>query len=229
MPITPDIPKAEVAIVELTNAFRATSGLQALKRDPALTTAAQGYARFLAASTAFSHEADGRRPADRIKAAGYQACTSAENLAWVSDSRGFATHDLATQMVEGWKASPPHRKSMELPLVTETGVAIVKTRSEEKYIGVQLFGRPASMQYTFEIENRGSQAVPYSLAGEAMRVEPNMLVRHTLCEPTEITFETKAGGLVSKPTTARFETKGAQVYRLTSGKGGTIAVQIDRK
>ena len=66
MPVMPDIPKVEAAIVEQTNAFRAGNKLGAVVSEPALTKAAGDFARFLAASTIFSHEADGRRPVDRI-------------------------------------------------------------------------------------------------------------------------------------------------------------------
>ena len=226
MPVTPDIPKAEALVIELTNAFRATSKLQGLRSEPALTTAARDYARFLAATTIFSHEADGRRPIERIKAAGYKPCTTAENLAWMSDTRGFATGDLATRMVDGWKGSPPHRKNMELPLVTETAVAIVKARGEEKYISVQLFGRPASLQFSFEIENGGGRAVAYALAGNQMRIEPNTMVRHTICEPGEVAFVTRPGSFRSKPVTARYAASDGQVYRLTAGPSGEVAIAV---
>lgn len=226
MPITPDIPKVEVAIVELTNVFRASVKQQSVKIDAALTRAARDYARFLAASTVFSHEADGRRPIDRIKAAGYLPCSTAENLAWMSDSRGFETQDLAVKMVEGWKGSPPHRKNMELPLVTQTGVAVVKARSEEKYVAVQLFGRPASLQYKFEIVNNAGRPVAYSIAGQEMQIEPNILVRHTACEPGEVAFQVKRGGLLAKAVTARYPAQDGQVFRLTGNGNGQINVEV---
>lgn len=229
MPVLPDIPKAEIAIVELANAFRATQKLSAVKSDPVLTRAARDFARFLAASTIFSHEADGRRPADRIKAAGYQACSTAENLAWMSDSRGFETRDLATRMVEGWKASPPHRKNLELAHVTETGVAIAKVRGQEKYMAVQLLGRPTSLQYSFQIENLAGRAVDYAAFGKSLKIEPNTMVQHTVCEPGEVTFQLAPGGLLSKPAISRFETKGGHVFRLTRSAAGDIGVEVRAK
>ena len=81
MPILPDLPKAEAAIIEQTNAFRAANSLSALKPAGVLDRAARGYASFLSTTTLFTHEADGRRPIDRIKAAGYEPCSTAENLA----------------------------------------------------------------------------------------------------------------------------------------------------
>lgn len=229
MPILPDIPKAEAAIVELANAFRTTSKLHAVKGDPALTRAARDFAGFLAATTIFSHEADGRRPADRIKAAGYKACSTAENLAWMSDSRGFETRDLAHRMVEGWKGSPPHRKNLELPHVTDTGVAIAKVRGQDRYMAVQLFGRPASLQYTFQIENLAGRTVNYAAFGKSLKIEPNTTVQHTVCEPGEVSFQLAPGGLISKPSTSRFDTKEGNVFRLTRSSTGDIGVEVRSK
>ena len=147
--VTPDIPKTEIAIVEMTNAFRQENRLAAVQLNPTLTQAARTYAQFLATTELFSHEADGRRPADRARAAGYQFCEIAENLASFVDSRGFETRDLARQMVEGWKNSPSHRKALLAPGVTELGVAVVKVKGAEKYLSVQLFGRPESLQFSF--------------------------------------------------------------------------------
>ena len=138
----------------------------------------------------------------------------------------FETNDLATRMVDGWKGSPPHRKNMELPQVTEIGMAIVKVRSEQKYIGVQLFGRPASLQFSFEIENTGSRAVAYVLAGKDLTIEPNMLVRHTICEPGEVAFATAPGGIAAKAAKARYEARDGQVYRLTAARGGEVTVVV---
>ena len=226
MPITPDIPRAETAIIELSNAFRASAKLQAVKGDPALARAARGFAVHLAGSTIFSHESDGRRPIDRIKAAGYQPCSTAENLAWLSDGNGFETIDLATRIVEGWKGSPDHRKNLELAHVTETGVAIAKVRGMHKYMAVQLFGRPASLQYTFQIENAAGRAIGYAAFGKDLRIEPNTIVRHTACEPGDVTFQLKPGGLFSKPATTRVEAKSGHVYRLTLGGSGDIGFEV---
>lgn len=229
MPIIPDIPLAEAAVIAQTNAFRVTSALPAVVGQPTLTKTARAYAGFLAASTVFSHEADGRRPIDRIKAAGYKPCATAENLAWMLDSRGFETVDLATKLVEGWKASPPHRKNLMMAGATETGVAIVKARREEKYFAVQLFGRPASLQFTFEIENRSGKEVVYAVGGEDLRIASATLMRHTLCEPAEVAFQVKPGGLLAKAVTARYPAKGGQVFKLGPAKAGEIKVTVEQR
>lgn len=228
MPIQPDIPKAEAAIIEQTNVFRTSNSLAAVLSNVTLTKAARDYARFLASSKVFSHEADGRRPLDRIKAAGYQPCTTAENLALLGHPNGFATEDLASMMVEGWKKSPGHRKNMLLAPVTETGVAIAKSRHEEKWFAVQLFGRPASLQYTFAIENRSTQSVSYTLAEQANTIEPRMVVRHTSCLPADVTFQIKTGGLLTKAVTAKYEARNGAVFRLVP-KGSDITVEVGKQ
>ena len=47
-PMLPDLPQTEVAIVELTNAFRKASALQEVKPNPALAAAARAFAEYLA-------------------------------------------------------------------------------------------------------------------------------------------------------------------------------------
>ena len=58
----PDLPQTEIAIVEMTNAFRKDNKLGALKPNAALTAAARAFADYLGRSGKFAHEADGRRP-----------------------------------------------------------------------------------------------------------------------------------------------------------------------
>jgi hypothetical protein len=226
MPITPDLPKTEAAIVEMTNAFRRENALSVVKTEGKLAKAARDYARFLAAAPIFSHEADGRRPQDRIKAAGYAPCHTAENLAWMLDSRGFETRDLAYKLVEGWKKSPPHRKNLMLQHVMETGVAVAKVTGAEKYMAVQLFGRPQSMQYTFTIENRAGRMVPYKVGTQKVELKANTLVRHTVCDP--VVLELQVGGLNAsqKSATTRYAARDGQIYRLTRAKSGEVKVEV---
>ena len=150
MATLPDLPQTEIAIVEMTNAFRKDNKLGALKPNAALAAAARAFADYLGKSGRFGHEADGRQPAQRAEAQGYRYCTVAENLALNLDSRGFETKELARNAVEGWKASPGHRANMLRPHVTEIGVAVVRAPDRDpKFISVQLFGRPDSLKVTF--------------------------------------------------------------------------------
>ena len=138
----PDLPQTEIAIVEMTNAFRKDNKLAALKPNAALTAAARAFADYLGKSGKFGHEADGRHPAQRAEAQGYRHCTVTENLALHLDSRGFETKQLAHDAIEGWKASPGHRANMLRPHATEIGVGVVRAPDRHpKFISVQLFGR----------------------------------------------------------------------------------------
>ena len=85
----PDLPQTEIAIVEMTNAFRKDNKLAALAPNRALTLAARAFADYLGRSGKFAHEADGREPAQRAEAQGYRYCLVAENLGLNLDSRGF--------------------------------------------------------------------------------------------------------------------------------------------
>ena len=110
----PDLPQTEIAIVEMTNAFRKENKLGEVKPNTALAAAARAFADYLAKTGKFAHEADGREPAARAEQ-GYRYCLVAENLALNLDSRGFETRQLARDAVEGWKDSPGHRANLLAP------------------------------------------------------------------------------------------------------------------
>jgi Cysteine-rich secretory protein family len=226
--LTPDIAKTELAIIELTNEFRSQQRLAPVKPNPALTAAARAFAKFLAASDMFSHTADGRQPADRVKAAGYRYCRTAENLALNLDSRGFEAAQLARDAVEGWKHSPGHRKNLEAPHVTEIGVGIAKSKTEEKYLSVQLFGRPASLQYTFKIMNEAGVAVSYSHNGKTQTVGPRIIVTHTACDPGEISFE-RASTQPARNLGVRFPTRNGDTFTLIAAPGSGVRVEVNAK
>jgi hypothetical protein len=221
---TPDLPRTEIAIVEMTNAFRHENKLAAVEPNATLARAARAYAQFLASTELFSHEADGRRPADRARAAGYQFCEIAENLAAFVDSRGFETRDLARQMIDGWKNSPSHRKAMLAPGVTELGVAVAKVKGAEKYVSVQLFGRPASLQYSFEIENNTNNTIGYTFETEKLEVKPRFTVRHTACQPAEIAFDITPA--FARAVGSRYETRDGRVFRLVTDVDGKVRIEL---
>ena len=196
---TPDLPKVEAAIVQLTNVFRKEQGLAAVRPNAVLRKAADDYARYLARTNTFSHTADGRQPGDRAKAGGYDFCIVAENLASNLDSRGFETQQLARDAVEGWKNSPGHRKNMVQPYVTEIAVAVAKAPGEEKYLSVQLFGRPLSSRYEFTVKNASEMPVAYAFEGRDFKVEGRRIITHTECTPGSLSF-VSAGSWLTKQT-----------------------------
>lgn len=225
----PDTTLTEAAIVERTNAFRRSEGLNAVSRNVALDQAARSFADYLAKSGRFAHEADGRQPADRAKAAGYWHCTIAENLALNLDSRGFTVTKLADEAVEGWKASPGHRKNMLLPFVTEIGVGIARAPdAHPKFLSVQLFGRPLSLAYEFRIENASTATVTYTFAGDRHQVEPRISVTHSACDPGKLHFMSAGNWLSGTRLDVQFDVADKARYVLRNAPDGHIAVQQGR-
>jgi hypothetical protein len=224
---TPDLPKVEAAIVQLTNVFRKEQGLAAVHPNAVLRKSAEDFARYLARTNSFSHTADGRQPGDRAKAGGYDYCLVAENLASNLDSRGFESLQLARDAVEGWKNSPGHRKNMVQPHVTETAVAVAKAPGEEKYLSVQLFGRPATQRYEFKVKNASELPVAYVFEGRSFTIDGRSIITHTECVPGALSF-VSAGSLFSKQAlSAAFPaTAGATVLIEPAGSGPSLKIGL---
>ena len=208
----PDMPQTEAAIIEMTNAFRAENRIGPVSENSTLAKAAKAFAEYLAASGRFAHEADGRKPSERTKAAGYKHCIVAENLALNQDSRGFESRGLARQAVEGWKGSPPHRAAMLHPQVTEIGIGIARAPdASPKFLSVQLFGRPDSFRFTFKVENGVGAPVTYVHNGRSQSVPANASIAHTECTP---------GALSIDGATGTFATADGSVFRVTRNGSG---------
>lgn len=143
MTTLPDLPKAEIAIVQMTNAFRREHKLGSLSTNRQLTAAARAYAAYLARTGNLSHSADGRSMDDRVRAQGYRFCWLAENLSFRRDAKGYATGALANTVITGWKNSSDHRANLISPNVTEIGVGVARAPgASPTYYSVQLMGRP---------------------------------------------------------------------------------------
>lgn len=227
-PTLPDLTQAEVAIIEMTNAFRSKNELQAVKPDIKLTNAARAYAAHLARTGTFAHDADGRQPSDRAKNAGYQFCYIAENLALNQSSAQFETRDLARRMVEGWINSPGHRSNMMAPHATEIAVAIARgPEKDPKFVAVQMFARPKALAYEFQISNATSSPVRYAFAGTTHEIKPGQGVVHTACMPGQIAFDGGSASTKSSPApAARYDARDGQIYVLEkSGNGFRIDVR----
>lgn len=225
-PDLPDIAKAEAAILELTNAYRAQEGRGAVSVSVALQKAARQYADYLARSKDFSHGADGREPAERAKSAGYLPCQIAENLSLNLDSRGFEARALARQTVEGWINSPGHRDNLVAADVTEIGIAVARAvDAHPKYVTVQLLARPQSLALKFQISNASKQTVGYSFAGETHTLAPHHAVAHESCQPGAISFEA-AGRDGGKALAARYEAKDGLVYTLKDDPARGLVVDV---
>jgi Cysteine-rich secretory protein family len=189
MATLPDLPQAEIAIVEMTNTLRRQSRLGAVTPNAALTETARAFADYLARTGKFAHAADGRGPTERAAAQGYHYCLLSENLAMSLDSRGFDSRTLARQTVDGWKNSPDHRANMLQPAVTEIGVAVARASDRNpKFIAVQILGRPEALKVEFRIDNQAGAPVSYTLGEETQTLPVRTVVTHTRCEPDRLTF-----------------------------------------
>jgi uncharacterized protein YkwD len=101
-----------------------------------LTRAAAGHAQDMAVRHYFEHrDPDGRTPADRVQAAGYQSQRVGENIAF-----GSLTVKAA---IDGWLASPGHCANLMDLRFTEMGIAFAQGRGKANGIyWVQLFAEP---------------------------------------------------------------------------------------
>jgi hypothetical protein len=225
MPVALDIPATETAIIEMTNAFRSEHKLASVRRNSSLSAAAHAYARVLARHRgALSHTLNGTTPASRAKTAGYSYCQIAENLAVIYDSRGFTAPNYAERAVTGWEQSPGHRRNMLMPAVTEIGVAVAKGGTHDpRYVAVQLFARPETLKYTFQIVNRAKSAVSYKFGGQDHAVLPRQVITLTSCAAGNIAFK-----LDRRSGVGRYKARDGRVYTLKPRKGGGVRVEVGR-
>jgi uncharacterized protein YkwD len=133
---------ARTTIIEETNAYRGARGLAPLRESAAGNQAAQRYARYLAINNKTGHRADGRSPAERLRAAGVRYCKfRGENwhLSWTRPKR--ATTDTAmAKAMRFWKRSPGHERALR-SASTEIGVGVAgaKHGTQWHYVSVQMF------------------------------------------------------------------------------------------
>ena len=110
------------------------------------------------------------------------------------------------------------------PHVTDVGVAVVRAPDRDpKFISVQLFGRPASLQVKFTIENRAGAVVRYKLGEETASLPARTIATYTRCDPEELIFE--KAGTAAKPHAPR----NGDRFVVRPGTGGAIAVDVERK
>ncbi|MET0569335.1 MAG: CAP domain-containing protein [Hyphomicrobiaceae bacterium] len=212
----------------MTNAFRQENKLGQVTPNKELAAAARWFAEYLAKTGKFAHEADGREPQQRAAAHGYKYCMVGENLAKNLDSRGFTTDRLASETVAGWKASPPHRRTMLEPAVTEIGVAIARVPGKHpNFVSVQLFGRPESLKMEFEVRNATGLPIGYALVGETHTIEPRTVVTHTTCLPGELSFERAGSWLTGVTLNARFAIHDGAKFTIHARQDGGVSVQLD--
>jgi Cysteine-rich secretory protein family len=226
MPDLPDLPQTEIAIVALTNAFRQENKLGGVTPNKELAAAARWFAEYLARTDTFAHEADGREPQQRAAAHGYKYCMVAENLARNLDSRGFTAQRLASEVVEGWKNSPLHRKNLVEADATEIGVSVIRAPDRHpKFVSVQMFGRPEASKVTFSVTNTAQLPVSYTLGSEAHVVEPRMIITHEFCASGRISFDRAGNWLTGSSIGASFEPQNGVSFTLRQTSGNRVIVE----
>ena len=227
-PDTPELPAVARYIIEMTNRVRTEEKLRDVRENVALSNTARAYADYLARNNLFSHTADGRKVADRVEEKGYVWCTVSENLASVTDSLGFESRALAKRTVEGWLNSKGHRENMLAPHVTEIGVGLARVPGTvPKYVAVQLFARPKSLSYTFQITNSTREPVTYTFGGETQEIAPSMGIQHQACVPSAISFDQVGKGAGAREIKARYEATDGIVYVLKPDKAKGVTVEIE--
>lgn len=221
-PREPDLAQVVAGVVDRSNAFRVAQGLAPVAVDPRLVQAAEGFAHYLAGTDEFGHAADGRGPAERAKAAGYEACMVAENLALEGSTAGFETAELAADFVDGWIASPGHRANLLAAEATQTGVAVARSLRSGRYVAVQMFGRPESLRVTFDVGN-GTQATwNYRFGASTYALPPFARRMHSSCngETLEVDLPGQSRPLRVSPADGaryRFEPTGGGGVRFVTG------------
>jgi hypothetical protein len=180
-------------VLDLTNAFRQGEGRSSLRRNPTLATTAEEFARFMARTDRYGHDADGLQPDERARRNGYAHCAIAENIAYLYRAEGFAVDALAQQLVDGWTASPLHRKNMLNPNVVDIGVAVAQSPTTQRWYAVQLFGQPQSAQLVFEITNTTEATVGYRVGETSFDLPPRAIRRHERCTRPTVRFEWPGG------------------------------------
>jgi uncharacterized protein YkwD len=183
-----DLDRVSKLVLDRTNAVREKEGRRMLKSSPELCAAAQQFADFMARTDKYSHDADGKQPAERAKSKGYDYCIISENIAYEYKSAGFETDELARTLLEGWKRSEPHLKNMLDPDVLEAGMGVARSEKSGKYYAVQMFGRPKSAMIEFSIVNETETSVEYMLAGEKYTVPARTSRTHGQCRSDELRF-----------------------------------------
>ncbi|WP_437286756.1 CAP domain-containing protein [Sorangium sp. So ce406] len=121
----------EDALLRMMNAARASEGLPALARDPALAALARAHSEAMIKAKMVGHDVGSGDPAVRLKAAGYEATIAGENVASSSTTEG------AHRAI--W-ASPSHRGNLLDRRYGRTGVAVVRDASGRVWVTQLLAG-----------------------------------------------------------------------------------------
>lgn len=129
-----DFQKARLEILKLTNAARAKEKREALKLNDTLTKVANGHSANMAKQEKMEHVLDGKKPADRVEAGGYDYAECGENIAYWSELS-------VPEVFEAWMKSKTHRENILAKDFREIGIGLARSAKGDVYF-TQVFGTP---------------------------------------------------------------------------------------
>lgn len=220
---TPDLARARNEIFSSTNQFRRQQGRQELQQNQKLAEAAQYFADYMAKTDKYGHTADGKEPWERVDKYGYAHCIVLENIAYEFNAEGFRTNDLAQGFMKGWEKSPPHRKNLLDPDVSDIGIGIAYSSRTGRYYAVQDFGRPKSKAIVFKLTNDTDAPVKYTIAGKEFSIEPRYTVTYEECRPPEVQLTGPQGSARAESTT--LHPQNGSHYTIRKDVSGQIIVK----
>jgi uncharacterized protein YkwD len=124
--------RTEQAIVDLTNKARAKEKLPPLKPNAVLFKVARAHSANMAKKGRMEHVLDGKNPAQRVAAAGY-------DYTWVGENIAESDELNPRHIVKGWMKSPHHRENILKKEFREIGIGVVRNDKDEVYY-TQVFG-----------------------------------------------------------------------------------------
>ncbi|HZY89662.1 MAG TPA: CAP domain-containing protein [Gemmataceae bacterium] len=133
-----EMSRAEQTILDLTNKERAKEKLPPLKPNALLFQIARAHSANMAKKGQMNHVLDGKNPAQRTLAGGYDYKHVGENL---GESDGAPLRVI----VQGWMNSKHHRDNILKREFTEIGLGVVRNGKGDFYY-TQLFGTPKKKQ-----------------------------------------------------------------------------------
>jgi uncharacterized protein YkwD len=124
-----DLARLEARLHEAVNAFRREQNLIPLERDASLDAVARGHSVDMATRGFFAHESpEGADWVARLERAGIAGFSMAgENVGLTSRA------DPNTEILEGWKHSPVHRRNLVARPFNRTGIGIARAADGTLY------------------------------------------------------------------------------------------------
>jgi uncharacterized protein YkwD len=129
-----ELSRDEQTLLDLTNKERAKAKLSPLKPNPVLFQVAAAHSANMAKKNQMNHVLDGKNPAERALAGGYDYKHLGENL---GESDGAPLRVI----MQGWMNSKHHRDNILKPEFTEIGLGTARSGRGIIYY-TQLFGTP---------------------------------------------------------------------------------------